>query len=155
VFAFQVRRTTCEGGEWTLRRNVGRFLPNCTASQPKRQYSSGTTSAVYLSMPTSTGGRRCQALPEFDVFLSTSSASFWFIRVVPLYTNLYRTSRPGHGYSDCEFLQTNASVKTGLLPKRSQFLTASIDTVCCPADGVIPFKTKLNSNWVSHTPSLL
>ena len=35
VFAFQVRRTRCEDGECTLRRSVGRFLSNCTASQPR------------------------------------------------------------------------------------------------------------------------
>jgi len=57
VFAFLVRRTTCEGGEWTFHRNVGKFLLNCKASQPKMQNSSGTTGVLYLSVSTSTGGR--------------------------------------------------------------------------------------------------
>ena len=62
VFAFLVRRTRGEGGGWTLHRNVCKLLPNCTASQPKKQHSSGTTGGLLLSMSTSTGGRCYQVL---------------------------------------------------------------------------------------------
>ena len=38
--------------------------------------------------------------PNSTCSSSASSASVWFIRVVPEYTNLYTTSRPGHEYSN-------------------------------------------------------